>query len=192
MSLPRALWIVVSLGVLLTGTPVFAEGHGHGQGLNRALAAAARGSGNSGLARAAQSTTRSQNGLTKGGTSLGRSANGLNRASNGMSHSQALAAQTSNAERIRDKRLEQADHLRSVSARNGNTRLLETADRMQNNAQTNFDRGAGGTSASAGQPEDTNQSAAGITSRTSPPTGPAQPVRNPRASWLPSWLGTSR
>ena len=192
MSLPRALCIMVSLGVVLTGAPAFAEGNGHGQGLNRALTAAARGSGNSGLARAAQSTTRSQNGLTKSGTSLGRSANGLNRASNGMSHSQALAAQTSNAERIRDKRLEQADHLRSVSARNGNTQLLETADRMQNSAQTNFDRGAGGPTVSAGRAEDTDQSSFGNTPRTSRPTAPAQPVKNPRASWLPSWLGTSR
>ena len=112
MSLPRSLWISASLCWLLVGSTAFAEGHGHGQGLNRALSAAARSSGNSGLARATQSTTRSGSRLSNDGTNLGRSANGLNRASSGMSHSQAISAQTSNAARIRDHRLEQADHLR--------------------------------------------------------------------------------
>ncbi|MCE9527985.1 MAG: hypothetical protein K8R36_18240, partial [Planctomycetales bacterium] len=160
MSLPRGLWISISLCWLLVGSTAFAEGHGHGQGLNRALSAAARGSGSSGLARAAQSTNRSGSGLSKDGTKLGRSANGLNRASNGMSHSQALTAQTSNAARIRDNRLEQADHLREVSAQNGNARLLDTADRMQNSAQTNFDRRTGGTAATGGQAPGTDDGAA--------------------------------
>jgi hypothetical protein len=192
MSLPRGFWISISLVLLLFRSPVLAEGHGQGQGLNRALSAAARASANSGLARTAQSTTRSQNGLAKGSTKLGRSANGLNRASNGMSHSQALAAQTSNAARIRDNRLEQADRLREISSRNGNARLLDTADRMQTSAQTNFERGAGGPPAAGGQSADTDQSAPEVTPNTSRATLPAQPTRNPRPSWLPSWLGTSR
>ena len=191
MSLPRSLWISASLCWLLVGSTAFAEGHGHGQGLNRALSAAARSSGNSGLARATQSTTRSGSRLSNDGTNLGRSANGLNRASSGMSHSQAISAQTSNAARIRDHRLEQADHLREISARNGNTRLLDTADRMQTSAQTNYERGAGGSNRAGGQTPGAEDGAAA----TSVPTGtpaPAQPSGNPRASWLPSWLRTSR
>jgi len=188
MSLPRVLWIAISPALMLAGNTVFAEGHG--QGLNRALAAAARGSGNSGLARAAQSTARSPSGLAKSGAKLGRSANGLSRASKGLSHSQALAAQTSNAARIRDNRLAQADHLRDVSARNGNTRLLDTADRMQASAQTNYDRRVGGTPAASGQATDPD--APGVTPRSSRPNLPAQPARTPRASWLPSWLDAGR
>jgi hypothetical protein len=182
--------MTISLGLLLAGSTAFAEGQGHG--LNRALSAAARSSGNSGLARAAQSTARSGNGLSKGGAKLGRSANGLNRASNGMSHSQALAAQTSNAARIRDHRLEQADHLREISARNGNTRVLDTADRMETSAQTNYDRGAGGTNLTGGNTPDMDDRATATNARTTSPTPSAQPARNPRTSWLPAWLRTSR
>ncbi len=190
MSVRQGWWMPISLGLLFVGSTVFAEGHSHG--LNRALSAAARSSGNSGLARAAQSTARSGNGLSKDGAKLGRSANGLNRASSGMSHSQALSAQTSNASRIRDHRLEQADHLREISARNGNTRLLDTADRMETSAQTNYDRGAGGTKVTGGNTSDTDDSATETTTRTSSLTPPAQPAKNPRASWLPAWLRTSR
>jgi hypothetical protein len=186
MTLARSLWISVSLGLLLAGNSAFAEGHGHGQGLNRALSAAARGAGNSGLARAAQSTTRSGNGLSRDVSKLGRSANGLNRASSGMSHSQALAAQTSNAARIRDHRLQQADHLREISGRNGNERLLDTADRMQNSAQTNYDRRVGSSddTGSEAPPAATGDSVGAAVS--------APPAPSPRASWLPAWLRSSR
>lgn len=180
MSVSRGFWISISLGLLLVGSTAFGDGQARGQGLNRALSAAARGSGNSGLARAAQSTTRSGSGLSKESAKLGRSANGLNRASSGMSHSQAIAAQTSNAVRIRDHRLEQVEHLREVSAQNGNARLLETADRMETSAQTNYERGAG-SSRAAGEkipsPENTT---------------PTERAQKARTSWLPAWLRSSR
>ncbi len=45
-----------------------------------------------------------------------------------------------NAERIRDKQFEQAEHLREVGDANGNERLQTTADRMEQNAQVRYDR----------------------------------------------------
>ncbi len=188
MHLRSSLWTSVALSLLVVGSTALAEGRG--QGLNRALAAAARGSSNSGLARAGQSAARSQNGLSRGGANLGRSANGLNRASSGISHSQALGAQTSNATRIRDKRLQQADHLREISARNGNERLLDTADRMQDSAQRNYDRGVGEAGTEGPETENVGatvrQSAGGFR-----PAPAATPATNPRSSWLPAWLRTS-
>ncbi|MGI8979376.1 MAG: hypothetical protein ACR2FY_09130 [Pirellulaceae bacterium] len=188
MHLRSSLWMSAAISILVVGSTVLAEGRG--QGLNRALAGAARSSSNSGLARAGQSAARSQNGLSRGSANLGRSANGLNRASNGMSHSQAIAAQTSNAARIRDKRLRQADHLREISARNGNERLLDTADRMQDSAQRNYDRGVGEGTTESQEPDSASatprESAGGLT-----PAPAATPARNPRSSWLPAWLRTS-
>src|SRR6478672_8973505 len=65
MSVRQGWWMSISLGLLFVGSNVLADGHGHG--LNRALSAAARSSGNSGLARAAQSTARSGNGVSQDG-----------------------------------------------------------------------------------------------------------------------------
>jgi hypothetical protein len=45
---------------------------------------------------------------------------------------------SANQQRILNQRLEQAEHLRQISAENGNTRLGETADRMEQNAQQRF------------------------------------------------------
>lgn len=181
MHVRSSLWMSVSISLLVVGSTALAEGRG--QGLNRALGAAARGSSNSGLARAGQSGAR-------GSANLGRSANGLNRASNGLSHSQANVAQTANATRIRDKRLQQANHLREISARNGNERLLDTADRMQDNAQRNYDRGVGEGTTESQEPDSANgtsrESEGGINSAPA-----ATPARNPRSSWLPAWLRTS-
>jgi len=52
----------------------------------------------------------------------------------GAGQDQALANQQS----ILNHRLDQADHLRGNSQANGNEHLLETADRMQANANRNF------------------------------------------------------
>ena len=190
MSLRRCLWVSVSISLLFAGSTVLAESRGHG--LNRALSAAARGSSNSGLARAGQSAARSGNGLSQSGANLGRSAIGLNRAASGMSHGQALGAQTSNAARIRDQRLQQADHLREISAKNGNERLLDTADRMQSSALKNYDRGAGGSNVDATENSGAEEGVRGAAVRASLPTPPSQPAKNPRTSWLPAWLRTSR
>ena len=177
MQMRNSLRISLALLFLVAGSTALAEGRG--QGLNRALAAASRGSSNSGLARAGQSAGRSQNGLARSGANLGRSANGLNRASLGRSHSQALTAQTTNAARIRDKRLQQADHLRIISERNGNERLLDTADRMQESAERNYDRNIG---------DGTSESSDFETPDAARVEGPKKPRSS---SWLPAWMRTS-
>lgn len=158
------LCLNLSFAILLVGTSAFAQGRGHG--LNRALGAATRGSSNSGLGRAGQSAARSGGGFSDRSANLGRSANGLNRAATGMSHSAAATSQNSQADRILDKRLQQADHLQQISAKNGNARLLDTSERMQQSAQTNYER----------------------STNTSRPA----PAESPRSSWLPAWLRTSR
>jgi hypothetical protein len=43
-------------------------------------------------------------------------------------------------EKIQFKRIQQADHLRAISERNGNEALLETADRMESSANRNYER----------------------------------------------------
>jgi hypothetical protein len=43
-----------------------------------------------------------------------------------------------NFERIRTQRIEQADHLRGIAKQNGNEHLLETAERMEASAETNY------------------------------------------------------
>ncbi len=44
------------------------------------------------------------------------------------------------AERNLDKRKSQAEHLRNISERNGNERLLDTADRMEQRGQEQYER----------------------------------------------------
>lgn len=181
--------MTLSLSFLVVGATAFAQGKG--QGANRALAAAARGSSNSGIARASQSAVRSQIGSSRSATSLGRSANGLGRAANGLSKSQALAKQSSNALRIRDKRLQQADHLRDISSQNGNERLLDTADRMQESAQRNYDRSIGGevVESPAENLEPVGEEV-NLHADTDPtkPVGETSSAKKPRSSWLPAWL----
>ncbi|MGE5191164.1 MAG: hypothetical protein ACM3U2_01600 [Deltaproteobacteria bacterium] len=95
----------------------------------------------------------------------------------------ALQQQQLNNERILQHREAQAQRLRDISQRNGNQHLLDTADRMQKNAQTNYDRRAsrltnfpnstasastGSTGASSGGTSGTSTSGAAGTTSTSP------------------------
>ena len=52
----------------------------------------------------------------------------------------ALDRQRAVAERNLEKRYSQAEHLRGISERNGNERLLDTADRMEQRSQTQYER----------------------------------------------------
>ncbi|MFO0904093.1 MAG: hypothetical protein U0939_13910 [Pirellulales bacterium] len=94
-----------------------------------------------------------------------------------------------NADRILDKRLEQAEHLEQLGETNGNERLQTASERMAENAQTRYDRRVGE------RPLPTDVDAADEapqvilpperkTSRVLPP--PSNPPRNP---WLPAWFG---
>ena len=55
-------------------------------------------------------------------------------------HHAGLAEATDNPQRILQHRMQQAEHLRTVSDRNGNDALQQTADRMEASATTNFER----------------------------------------------------
>ena len=122
-----------------------ANAQGKGNGLNRGLSAASKGMTNSGMTRSGGPLSRASGGPLRNGAPLGRASGGLQRANAGISpkiemptegtgQDQALANQQS----ILNHRLDQADHLRAVSQANGNEHLLETADRMQANANRNF------------------------------------------------------
>ena len=52
----------------------------------------------------------------------------------------ALEVQRRNAERILKRRQDTAQRLRDISAQNGNERLLETADKMDQNAQQQYEK----------------------------------------------------
>ncbi|MCH7989422.1 MAG: hypothetical protein IID46_09795 [Planctomycetes bacterium] len=52
----------------------------------------------------------------------------------------ALKVQRRNAERNLKQRQKTAQRLRDLSAKNGNERLLETADKMEQNAQQQYDK----------------------------------------------------
>ena len=60
----------------------------------------------------------------------------LSSLSSGQRH--AMRRQMQNEERKLNQRLEQADHLRSIAERNGNERLLEAADRMEERALEHY------------------------------------------------------
>jgi hypothetical protein len=143
----RSMAIAAALaGVFVVGAvPLFAQGKGNG--LSRGLGAAAKGASNSGQARSGGPLSRVGNSAGRGNSSFGRAGGTMQRAdaalTRGMASSseavgedQALARQ----QQILDHRLGQADKLRALSEQNGNERLLGTADRMEANATTNFQR----------------------------------------------------
>jgi hypothetical protein len=141
----RTLTVSVSLGLAAFGaTTLWAQGQGQGHG--RALGAAARGSAAASVGRANPTLPKSQNGLARGNSGLNRASGSLNRATTGTRVANRLPEgdrSLANQERIIDKRLHQADHLRSVVEANGNERLLDTAERMSENAVTNYERNTG-------------------------------------------------
>ena len=129
--------VMAALLVANFGQNVLAQGKGGG--LNRALGATSK-AGGSGLGK-------SSNGLSRAGSNLARS-NGLNRAAGGLPRGTGAAPvegdpALANQQRIMDHRLQQAEHLRGISERNGNERLLDTADRMEASAARNFERRTG-------------------------------------------------
>lgn len=203
----------LTLTILLAGASV-ASAEGKGHGLGKAMSAASKGSSASGLNRASQSLSKGSYGKSNG--SLNRAAKGLNRVGQasgpalGDAAGGDLQAPLSNQDRILDKRLQQADHLRAVSERNGNERLLETADRMDASAIRNYERQTG-QEYQPPVPVDPNTGLP-ISDPTSPidpaqttdAGAPGEPLRaddgqaapapdrksapQARSSWLPAWL----
>ena len=122
----------------------------NGKGLNRGLGSLARanGAGNAGgkpnIARA-----RASGNLARA-VGNGKSSSALSRSSarpvqNRQTDSKNGTAETAatSQEQVLKQRLQQADHLRAISERNGNERLIETADRMESSAVRNFERQSG-------------------------------------------------
>jgi len=134
--------LVALLALSATATPALAQGNSQGHG--RALGAAARGSASAGVARGSAQSLKTQDSLSRGNSGLNRAANGMQRASAAkQGRLPAGERQLSNQERILDHRMSQAEHLRAVSEANGNERLLDTADRMDGSAITNYERNTG-------------------------------------------------
>jgi hypothetical protein len=138
----RTIVIPAVVGTLLL-SPACMLAQGKGNGVNRGLGAAAKGASSAGMARSGGSIAR--DGAARGGATLGR-VGGLQRANlaTARGNSQPTVAAegpaTENPQRILDQRLDQAEHLRALSERNGNERLLDTADRMEASANRNFER----------------------------------------------------
>ena len=141
-----------------------------------------------------------RNGFSSRRGSPGSSAaSGLNHASRGNPNGArgleraAIAGDgrvSTNADRILDKRLEQAEHLEQLGDANGNERLLAAGERMAENAQSRYDRRVG----EGPLPSD----ASGDSAEAPPVILPPQPKTSrvlppppvaPRNSWLPSWFG---
>ena len=143
----RSMAIAAALaGVFTVGeVPLMAQGKGNG--LNRGLGAAARGASNSALGRSDAPLSRAGNSAARGNSSFGRAGSSMQRADAAMTRGMASAPEIvgedqalARQQQILDHRLGQADKLRAISEQNGNERLLGTADRMEANATTNFQR----------------------------------------------------
>jgi hypothetical protein len=129
------------VSVLLTPACLLAQGKGNG--INRGLGAAAKGAASAGMPRSGGPFARDP--ALRGGATLNR-AGGLQRANMATARGDSLPTVEGdglageNPQRILDQRLDQAEHLRALSERNGNERLLDTADRMEASANRNFER----------------------------------------------------
>ena len=134
---------------------VFAQqGRGLGRGLGNAATASATASASRGMGHSAEVASRAAGSPNTAAPGFNRAASSLNRGAPGLQRSavargSALPPMTgagfhsqarTNHDRITQQRLQQADHLRALSQRNGNEALQATADRMEANALENQQR----------------------------------------------------
>jgi hypothetical protein len=94
-----------------------------------------------------------------------------------------------NAQRIRDKQFEQAEHLREAGQANGNERLNDTADRMESNGQYRYQRRIEGIEQMTRPAPESLAPEATVGGKALPniPNLPA-PAAQRQNSWLPSWF----
>jgi hypothetical protein len=152
MCMKRGMTVVAVTIAAVLANSMDLHAQGKGTGLNRGLAAAAKGSSSSGLAKAMGKSASASNGVLRSGSGFGRTSSGPQNTSAlppssptvsvpDSADGGSVAMQASdNPQRILDHRLQEADHLRAVSTANGNQHLLDTADLMQANATTNYQR----------------------------------------------------
>jgi hypothetical protein len=120
---------------------------GKRQGAGKSLGSLGRAASSAKAARATRGLSKANDAMSRINQGLGSSSGGVQRASSALNRgpdfqkpSKASEDFTTNSQRILDHRLDQAEHLRGIAARNGNEHLLETADRMEANAQENYQR----------------------------------------------------
>src|SRR5690349_5337394 len=122
-------------GMLLFGQlQSFAQGKGNG--LNRGLSAASKGLSGGASSKSGGPLSRASTKSLRSGATMGRASGGLERANAAASPSIEMPTDSpdsnqalENQQSILNHRLDQADHLRSLSQSNGNQHLLDTADR---------------------------------------------------------------
>jgi hypothetical protein len=146
----KRIFTVLSLAACLSvagASSLLAQGRGSAAGRGLGNAAGGAAAAGQGMGRASESMSRSSQSMGGTATGVSRSATGLQRSSSAMDRGmrpQAVGAMGNqpamNQDRIADRRFEQAEHLRSISERNGNEALLNTAGRMEANAVTNQQR----------------------------------------------------
>jgi hypothetical protein len=146
------LTLAIVAAALLAGTTTAAFAQGKGGGLNRALGASAKAGNARGLGKSSDGLARASGNLARGNMGLNKAAPGFSRAGaarnlplDGTATPGDEDPSLANQQRILDKRFQQAEHLRGISERNGNERLLGTADRMDASATRNFERRMGTT-----------------------------------------------
>lgn len=149
MNLKLTLAIVAASIAVITAPTVMAQGKGGG--LNRAIGAPSGTGGARAIGgKSSDAMARASGNLARGGMGLNKSAPGLSRVGSNPTPSRDSGStlvggdqSLANQQRIFDQRTQQAEHLRGVSQRNGNERLLDTADRMDSSAVRNFERQTG-------------------------------------------------
>ncbi|AMV31455.1 hypothetical protein VN12_05005 [Pirellula sp. SH-Sr6A] len=156
----KRIFILSCASLLVAWSPASVWSQGKGSGMNRGLGQAAvnQAAGRAANQAAGQAANAATNGArantptlgARGGRGTGflpagvpatAAQKGMGRAGEALTRNKNLPGMT--PEQIQFKRLQQADHLRAISERNGNEALLETADRMEASAVRNFERQTG-------------------------------------------------
>jgi hypothetical protein len=143
----NVMWLCASVAMLVIASENCLYAQGRGQGVGRSLSSLNRAASHGGGAQAAANLSRASSRAGKPNSGLNQATSNVQRASSSLSRVPELrsppvaaASPLKNQQRIMDKRLEQAEHLRQISQKNGNERLLSTADRMEESAIRNYDR----------------------------------------------------
>ena len=134
------LTLTVLAAAVIASSSTIALAQGKGGGLNRALGASSKAGGAKGLGKSTDGLSRATGNLARSNAGLSKATTGLSRAGGAPVEGDPALA---NQQRILDHRMQQAEHLRGISERNGNERLLDTADRMEASATRNFERRTG-------------------------------------------------
>lgn len=145
--------LIVSLAVCFStsaANTLLAQGKAPGVGRGLGTAASGATAAGKGIGRASDAIPATSSSAARPGLAVNRKETGLQRSGNAAARVRPLQPlgdgfrqPTLNQPRIADQRLQQAEHLRGLSERNGNESLLMTADRMEASALANQARPLG-------------------------------------------------